>query len=158
MIFLSFYTSVNIPLPDLPQNFNLKFHYFLHNTLYFLQLKEVFYGNQRIIIKGEFQINITCPFGVSNALLIHPRGYKSAGKHSFLSFEIFPGVRLMPLEQRFQKQQELHLAAVGNKQSAVVALHFSVAVSQSPLKNLIATECMATSTSTPPVYYFLNHP
>ena len=45
MIFLSFYTSAHIPLPDLPQNFNLKFGYFLHNASYFLQLKEVFYGN-----------------------------------------------------------------------------------------------------------------
>lgn len=158
MIFLSFYTTAHVPLPDLPQNFNLKFHYFLHNTSYFLQLKEVFYGNQRIIIKGEFQINVTCSFGVRNALLIYPLGYRSAGKHSFLSSEIFPGVRLRPLEQRFQKQQELHLAAVGNKQSAMAALHFSVAISQSPLKNLRGTECMATSTPSPPSLLFSQPP
>ena len=40
----------------------------------------------------------------------------------------------------------------------MAALHFSVAISQSPLKNLIGTECMATSIPSPPSLLFSQPP
>lgn len=127
MIFLSFYIIYLIP--DLPQNFNLKFRYFLHNTLYFLQLKEVFYRKlERMSIKGELQINVLSFWSqqciINSALL-----GTSAGKHSFLSSEIFPGVRLIPLEQGAEIAEYTWLQWETSSQPWYV--YFSVAVSQS---------------------------
>ena len=67
--------------------------------------------------------------------------------------EIFPGIRLMPLEPKLQKQQDLWLPwKIGSQPSANA--HSCVDAYQCPLQNTTDTECMARPTLSPPSQFF----
>ena len=93
-------------------------------------------------------------FGARNTLVLHPLWCKSEEKHLFLLAEIFPRVRMMPLEPRLHMNQELYLVLQKTISQLLVDKHSSVDRSQYPLENILATEHMDRSTLFPPRLVF----